>query len=338
MSLRLIEVYLDAEKAGALGRLLENAPIIGMWQEVLSDGIAVKRILMPAEGTDEVLGLIEDRHGSDEGFRMIILPVEATTPRPPEPEETEQEQAKKKKESERVSIEEIYQKLSGECACKREFLVMIVIASIVAGLGLVHNDIAVVIGSMVIAPLLGPNMALSMATALGDTGLAKRSGMAIGVGTVVALLFGITMGFVLDVDPSFGELAARADVRHYYILLAFATGVAGSYSLTTGVSQALVGVMVAVALLPPLVATGLFLGAGLWADASGAFLLFLVNIVCVNLAGVVTFVAQGIRPRKWWEAEKAKKGIKSALIMWASLLVLLAALIYIAQRLRHGLP
>jgi uncharacterized membrane protein len=55
--------------------------------------------------------------------------------------------------------------------------------------------------------------------------------------------------------------------------------------------------MVAVALLPPLVTLRLLLGSGNWRLAEGAALLFLINITCINLAGVVTFLAQGVRPR-----------------------------------------
>jgi uncharacterized membrane protein len=57
-----------------------------------------------------------------------------------------------------------------------------------------------------------------------------------------------------------------------------------------------IGVMVAVALLPPLVAFGLLMGNGQPALATGALSLFLMNLICVNLAGVGTFLVQGIRP------------------------------------------
>jgi len=62
------------------------------------------------------------------------------------------------------------------------------------------------------------------------------------------------------------------------------------------VMAALIGVMVAVALLPPLVTFGLLLGVGHMASATGALSLFLINLICVNLAGVTTFLVQSIRP------------------------------------------
>ncbi len=114
-------------------------------------------------------------------------------------------------------------------------------------------------------------------------------------------------------------------------MLALAAGTAGALAFTTGIHTPLVGVMVAVALLPPLVASGLCVGAGRWTMAGGAFLLFLANLICINLAGVATFLVHGIRPRTWWEADKARKAARVALGVWLVLLAALALAIILAQ-------
>ena len=61
----------------------------------------------------------------------------------------------------------------------------------------------------------------------------------------------------------------------------------------------------------------------------GAFGLFLTNITCVNLAGVITFLAQGIRPRTWWEADKARKATRTAIGFWLLLLFILLVIILV---------
>ncbi len=90
--------------------------------------------------------------------------------------------------------------------------------------------------------------------------------------------------------------------------------------------------MVAVALLPPLAATGLLLGSRQIDPATGAALLFLTNLICVNLAGVTTFVIQGIQPARWWEANRAKKATGFAIVLWTVLLLALAAVIGFSHR------
>jgi len=89
--------------------------------------------------------------------------------------------------------------------------------------------------------------------------------------------------------------------------------------------------MVAVALLPPLVVVGLLTGAGQTSQATGALLLLLTNIICLNLAGVTTFLVQGIRPRSWWKAGKARRATRRALLLWTGLLLLLTVLILVAK-------
>jgi uncharacterized membrane protein len=111
-----------------------------------------------------------------------------------------------------------------------------------------------------------------------------------------------------------------------------AAGSAGALAFTTGLPAALVGVMVAVALLPPLAAAGLLAGSGLWGPAGGAFLLVVTNVVCVNLAAIVTFLAQRVRPRTWWEEEKAKKATRVALATWITLLAALVGVILLWGR------
>jgi uncharacterized hydrophobic protein (TIGR00341 family) len=133
-----------------------------------------------------------------------------------------------------------------------------------------------------------------------------------------------------DVIPQ--ELLSRTDVRLTDIALALAAGTAGALAFTSGVHTPLVGVMVAVALLPPLVATGIFVGLQQWPASASAALLFLTNLICVNVAAVGTFLAFGIHPRTWWEADRARRAARQALVVWIALLVLLAGIILVAQR------
>jgi uncharacterized hydrophobic protein (TIGR00341 family) len=139
---------------------------------------------------------------------------------------------------------------------------MVVLSTIVAAVGLYYNSAAIIIGAMVIAPLLGPNMALSLGTTLGDLSLLHRAILTALAGIATTMVLSVIIGMLVQVDPASPELALRNGVGLGDIAVALASGCAGALAFTMGVSTTLIGVMVA--LLPPLVAFGLLLGGSLW--------------------------------------------------------------------------
>ena len=147
---------------------------------------------------------------------------------------------------------------------------------------------------------------------------------------MVGLTVSIGIGLTFQFDPTVGQIAGRSQITLAHVVVAASAGAAGAIAVTTGVSAAMVGVMVAVALVPPLVAVGLLLGAGEYAAASAAGLMLVTNIVCVNLAAVVVMLLQGILPNRWYEADRAKRAIWVALVMWTTLTLILAGLIWYA--------
>ncbi len=334
MSLRLVEIYHQRGIAAEIDFLFKDAPILDIWHDLLPEGETITKVLLTAKNTDFVLDILQNFYSKDKNLRVVILPVEATIPRPEEHAEEQKTEKDKVKSPDRISIEELYQKMTRVSGISKGYIVMVVLSSFVAGIGLLKNDVAVIIGSMVISPLLGPNKALALGTALADFNLAKKALITNISGSFIVLVIGILMGLTMGVDPSIPQIASRSDVSHYFIFLALAAGIAGAYSLTTGVTEALVGVMVAVALLPPLVVSGLLFGAQQWINAAGALLLFLVNVVCINLSGVVTFVLQGIKPKKWRETKQAGKAVRVAVTVWIILLLLLAVMIFFEQKLK----
>ena len=260
----------------------------------------------------------------------MILPVEATLPRAEPAPAAEPEQAEPEEKSpERIAREELYEDIKDAAHCSRVYLAMVALSTIVAAIGLYYNSVAIIIGAMVIAPLLGPNMAMALATTLGDLPLlwrALKTSVA-GTGTVMAL--SVILGVVLQVDPALPEVASRNGVALGDVVVALASGAAGALAFTTGVSATLIGVMVAVALLPPLVTFGLLLGSGHLVMASGALSLFLMNLICINLAGVTTFLVQGIRPASWLEKDRAAKATRISIMLWGVLLAALIGLILV---------
>jgi uncharacterized hydrophobic protein (TIGR00341 family) len=252
-------------------------------------------------------------------------------PKPEEKEKKEEATPEKKRLPQRISREELYQDLAHGSRITGYYMLTVALSTIVAAVGLVRGDVAIIIGAMVIAPLLGPNVGLSLASTLGEPDLARRSLKAIAVGVALALALSYLVGLFVPVDPDVPELRARTKIGFSDVALALAAGVAGSLAYTTGLPTALIGVMVAVALLPPLVAAGLLAGAGYRSLAVGSLTLALTNVTCLNLAGVGTFLARRVRPRTWWEAKKASKATRIAVTSWVVMLAILALVILFYQ-------
>lgn len=334
--LRLIEAVIPIASLDGLVEEIGAKGVIDVWSYEAADGRGLLRILIEAEGTEGLTDELAERFSRDEGYRLMLLPVEATFPsvekekdEDEEDEPTEREGPWKRKGPLRISREELHQDLSVSTRISAVYLTTVGLSTLVAAVGLMSSSVAVVIGAMVIAPLLGPNVALSLAATLGDVDLAwdaLKANLA-GVGTALAL--SVLVGVLLPVDPTVPEIAGRTSVDLGDMVLALAAGAAGTLAFTQGLSAAVIGVMVAVALLPPLVAAGLLLGAGEIALSYGAFLLVAVNVTCVNLAGVVTFLLQKVQPRTWWETERATKAAKIAVASWIGMLLLLVLLIWL---------
>ena len=337
MPQRLIETVLPRQYQHKVQELLQDQEVLGIWQSGLSQNQIMVRVLLPTQETEAVLDLLKKHYSHVEGFRVILLPVEASLPRPepegkkaPNEEETQAESPSQAKAA-RISRQELYANIEQGAELSRVYLILVVLSSIVAAIGVLHNNIVAIIGAMLIAPLLGPNVALSLATTLGDIPLATRALKANVAGICTALVLSILIGFIFTVNPEIHVLASRTQVGLGDVALALAAGSAGALAFTTGIPAALVGVMVAVALLPPLVTFGLLLGSGHWSMALGAMLLLLVNLICINLAGVTTFLAQGIRPITWWEADRANKATRTAILLWGVLLLALVLVILLTQ-------
>ena len=73
----------------------------------------------------------------------------------------------------------------------------------------------------------------------------------------------------------------------------------------------------------------MLLGEGYISSALGALLLTIANLICINLAGVATFLIQGVRPRSWWEAKRAEQATWQALLIWLGLLAILGLILWL---------
>lgn len=331
MAQRVLKIILPPNEKKSALEMLETAENTIFWQEESSSGSFVVSAMTEAEHSEKIMDLFERTYSNTDGFKLIVFPVEASIPRTDKKKDETSSAPEKQKSPMRISREELYSDIVDSTKLSSTFVFMTILSTLVASVGLHQNSVAVIIGAMVIAPFLGPNVALALSSCLADRDLAKNAMNTLVAGVAIVLLLSTLLGFVLDTNTSLSEIESRTHVSILDIVLALASGCAGVLAFTTGASSAVIGVMVAVAILPPLTVFGLLLGAGHLSESIGAFLLFCTNIICINLAGVATFVGQGVSPRSWWKADKAKSETRIALLLWSLSLSILFFIVYLLK-------
>lgn len=171
-----------------------------------------------------------------------------------------------------------------------KYLLLIVMATAIATLGLLQSSAPVVIGAMLVSPLLGPIMGIGFGLAVIDSGLIKRSLVTLAAGTIVAIIVAaliIWLSPIKDVTP---EIRARTQPTLIDLGVAVVGGIAGVYAIMRKLSGVMVGVAIATALLPPLSTVAFGFITGRYDFAAGGALLFLTNVFAIAFS--VTIIAR----------------------------------------------
>ncbi|MDP1698664.1 MAG: TIGR00341 family protein [Xanthomonadaceae bacterium] len=327
MPQRMIEIVFAAAHRPKIEAVVAEATPRMVWT-VATDGKRFNmRALINGTHVPALLEALEPLCNGDDAPQVVVYNVEAALPLAEEDEDSAADGDGDRGEG--VSRIELVDRLAEESQLTPVYAWMVALSSVVAAVGLVRGNIAVIVGAMVIAPLLVPNMTLALAATLADVRLGLKAIRTGAIGVMIAVALGMLAGWALDVDPSAPEIAGRTTVGMLDLALALAAGAAGALAMTSGVSAALVGVMVAVALLPPLIASALLAGAGHWQPALGALLLYAANVASVNLAGIVVFLGRGLTPQRWWEKRRAQRAAWAGMGFWVLTLAIVVGAIVV---------
>ena len=342
--MKIIEVIADPSQLDNITAIAEQQQVEDFWSVANSgDSRLVTHILVRPEGRQKVLDALQTVLHNAENYHVLIRPLDTVLPKPAEVDieslsaEQQEEQKAKDKERKKTALmstrEEILAQVEKDTQLDNNFILLVILSAIVAAIGLLENNLAVIVGAMVIAPLLGPNIAFSLGASLGEKKLVIKSLKAIFTGVGVAILFSIGIGLLWPGNFDSAELMLRTDVGYSGTAIALASGAAAALSLISSASSVLVGVMVAVALMPPAVTIGLMLSIGNYDLALGAALLLAVNIVCINLSAKLVFAFRGIKPRTWLDTHKARQSRLLYILIWVTMLALLFVMIYLRHRI-----
>lgn len=336
MSARIVQIFLPENEIGRLEEILPRHAR-RFWREAVPGGQEKYSCIVQQRYTERLLEELDAAFALVPTFTAYVAQLEAVLPPVEETPDTElpletdlppPTALERFFSRDRLSTDELYDDIEESLHVRPSYLLTVTLSAIIAGLGMRSGQTAVVIGAMIIAPLLGPTMGLALAATVGNAKLGKQAAITLGIGCLFAVLSGFVLGHIVSIDPLVPELKNRTVVQPADVALALACGAAGVLAFSRGASLALVGVMIAVALVPPLAAAGLYTGAGHLPAGANAMFLFSVNLVCVNVAGIAMFLIQGLPPKSW-------RLTGSILAIWAFLLVLLMSMM--AGRIAFGL-
>jgi uncharacterized hydrophobic protein (TIGR00271 family) len=177
------------------------------------------------------------------------------------------------------------------------FTVMLVLSAGIATLGLSQNSAATVIGAMIIAPLGAPIIALGGSLAAAWPRESVRMSGVIAIGATAVVGIAVLLGFLLPNATPNAQILARTSPDLRDLGVALLAGAAGAYAYTkSSLSSTLVGVAIAVALVPPLATVGLTVEEHRWTLAGGALTLFATNLVGITVAASVVMLSTGFVP------------------------------------------
>ena len=291
---------------------------------------AVATFPLPTAAVEPVLDRLREA-GIDESTYTVIVAAETVISRRFEALEEEYEEDAERG-GDRISREELQAKADDLASGLGTYVLMTVISAVIATAGLLLDSPATVVGSMVIAPLIGPAMSAAIGTVVDDEALFRRGVRMQVLGVVVAVLAATLFAFALrslalvppGLDPlELAEVSERLAPNVLVLVVAVGAGVAGIVSLMTGVSATLVGVLIAVALIPPAAAVGIGIAFRIPRLVLGAGIIVAVNVLSINLSALVMLWYEGYRPQRWFREDDAR----AAFVKRAAVLVVAIALL-----------
>jgi uncharacterized hydrophobic protein (TIGR00271 family) len=176
-----------------------------------------------------------------------------------------------------------------------------VIAMMIAGVGVMTDSPILIVGAMVVGPEFGPLAGISVAIVQKRRDLATRSVLALAVGfplgivitflaTLLARAISVAPEAVAESSRPLTQFISNPDA--FSFVVAFLAGVAGILSLTSAKSGALIGVLISVTTIPAAGNIAVAAAYGTWSEFAGALIQLSVNLVMLVLAGVLTLSVQ----------------------------------------------
>ncbi|MGD1857801.1 MAG: TIGR00341 family protein [Leptolyngbyaceae cyanobacterium] len=197
------------------------------------------------------------------------------------------------------------------------YFTLLFLSAVISTMGLLAGSTATIIGAMIVAPLMGPITGIAFSLSVGNRRLLKRSGVSLLMGCLLTVITAYLFALVLDLNSLNPEITSRIKPTLIDLVIALAAGAAGSFAKTRrGVADALPGVAIAVALVPPLSVIGIGLAMPSDTVTFGSTILFVTNLAGIIFSGVLVFVWQ-----EYGSLSRAKGGLLVAALTLTALAI-----------------
>lgn len=189
-----------------------------------------------------------------------------------------------------IKHEKVIAHIQTEGKLSAHFGFMVILSSSIAILGLLLSSPAAVIGAMLISPLMAPIMLLGFSLCVLDVEQMKQALISLLVGIVLAIFVSIAIVYASPLTEVTPEILARTQPNLFDLLVAIFSGLAGGYAVIKHKGEAIVGVAIATALMPPLAVVGFGLATDNPEIYKGALMLFMTNLLAI--AFTITLLAK----------------------------------------------
>lgn len=199
------------------------------------------------------------------------------------------------------------------------------IAAVVAGIALLIDSEATLIGASVVAPFMTPIIGMSLALLRGEVESLSRATLAVLIGALLGVILCFALGRLSPMDEFTALLLFQTQPTLIGLCVASLAGFAGALAMIDErVSPILPAVAIATALNPPIAAIGLCLAAEAYQGALAALQLFFANVLVTLAVSVVVFFVAGFASQG--EAGSRRGGAGQCALTLISLTLLATAL------------
>lgn len=207
----------------------------------------------------------------------------------------------------------------------------LIFAIFIASIGLNVNSTAVIIGAMLISPLMGPINGLGLGLGINDLDLVRRSVKNLSIAVIISVLTSTTYFLITPLDEAQSELLARTSPSTFDVFIALFGGLAGIVASTRrDKGNAIPGVAIATALMPPLCTAGYGLATANWMYFLGAFYLFFINSIFISFSAFLMVRVLNL-PRK--EFDDPARGRYVRRLVWLVVVLTMLPSVYLASRI-----